>query len=119
MTRRVWLGMLAAILVLGTATACGRVTAWRITGEWQSESLPKRTLILRRDGSYLQRFSGNTLGFLSEVFGPESGSWRIERHALVLTRTDAGGAETTRRLPIDGLSGDSLTLAGERWLRVH
>lgn len=119
MTRRAWFGWLAAALVLTTAAGCGTVVAWRITGEWESEGLPKRTLILRRDGSYLQRFSGKTLGFVSEVLGPESGRWQIERHALVLTRTDAGGAETTRRLPIDGLSSDSLTLAGEHWLRVN
>jgi hypothetical protein len=111
--------MLAAVVAVTLAAGCGRVTAWRIAGEWESEATPKRTLILRHDGTYLQRFSGKTLGFLSEVLGPDTGRWQVEGRALVLTRTDAGGAETTRRLPIDGLLGDSVTLAGERWRRLR
>ena len=119
MARRQWLGMVAALVAVTLAVGCGTVTAWRIAGEWESEATPKRTLILRHDGTYLQRFSGKTLGILSEVLGPETGRWEIERRALVLTRTDAGGAETTRRLPIDGFVGNSVTLAGEHWRRVR
>ncbi len=119
MIRRRSAGIAAVLLAAALAVGCGRVTAWRIAGEWESEATPKRTLILRRDGTYLQRFSGRTLGFVSEVLGPETGRWRIESRALVLTRGDPGGAETTRRLPIDDLGRDSVTLAGELWNRLR
>jgi hypothetical protein len=118
MTRRGACGLLAAALAVALAAGCGRVTAWRLAGEWESEALPRRTLILRGDGSYLQRFSGKTLGFVSEVLGPETGRWQVESHALVLT-PEADGSETTRRLPIDGLGRESVSLAGERWSRVR
>ena len=119
MTRRASCGLLAALLAVALAGGCGRVTAWRIAGEWESEPTPKRTLILRRDGTYLQRFSGKTLGFVSDVLGPDTGLWRVEHDGLVLTRSDPSGAETTRRLPIDDLGRDAVTLAGEHWRRVR
>jgi len=117
MTRRS--RMAAMLLAVAFAVGCGAVAEWRIAGEWESETLPKRTLQLERDGSYRQRFSGRTLGFVSELLGPETGRWRIERGALVLTRTEPGGAETTRRLPLDQLGRREVTLAGERWWRLR
>ena len=119
MARRGAGGLLAAVLAVALAAGCGRVTAWRLAGEWESEATPRRTLILRGDGSYLQRFSGKTLGFVSEMLGPETGRWQVESRALVLTRTEADGSETTRKLPIDGLARASVSLAGERWRRVR
>lgn len=119
MPRRGSVGLLAAVLAVALAAGCGRVTAWRMSGEWESEATPKRTLILRRDGTYLQRFSGKTLGFLSDVLGPETGRWQVESDALVLTHSDPGGVETSRRLPIDDLSRGALTLAGGHWWRVR
>lgn len=119
MTRRGSFGLLAVVLAVSLAAGCGRVTAWRMAGEWESEATPKRTLILRRDGTYLQRFSGKTLGFVSEVLGPDTGGWRIEHDALVLAHTDPAGVETTRRLPIDSLGRGTVTLAGEHWRRVQ
>ncbi len=112
-------GLWGVLLALGLlAQGCDRITARRITGQWESEDTPKRTLILRADGSYLQRFSGKTLGFVSELLGPETGRWQVEDGHLVLTRPRGTDGEVVRRLHIDGLSRDSVMLAGEHWDRV-
>ena len=119
MARRRCYRLPAALLAVALAAGCGRVTAWRMAGEWESEPTPKRTLVLRRDGTYLQRFSGKTLGFVSDVLGPDTGRWQVEHGALVLTHGDPSGVETTRRLPLEDLGRDAVTLAGERWWRVR
>lgn len=110
---------LLAIVVTLSLLGCGRVTAWRITGQWESEGTPKRTLILRADGSYLQRFSGKGLGFVSEILGPETGRWRIEGRNLVLVSPRGDNSEHLRRLPVDALSRDAVMLGGEHWDRVR
>lgn len=119
MPRRSSLRIVAvALLVTVCGAGCGKLTERRLAGQWESEATPKRTLTLRGDGSYQQRFSGKTLGVLSELLGPETGSWRVTEGALVLERPDGSGAVTTRRLPIEQLSRESVRLAGERWLRL-
>jgi hypothetical protein len=120
MNRRRTTGLLGAVLALGLlGPGCGRVTAWRIAGQWESENTPKRTLILRTDGSYLERFSGRGLGFVSEILGPETGRWSIEGRNLVLASPRGENDEHVRRLPIDGLTRESVQLAGEHWDRVR
>jgi hypothetical protein len=112
-------GIFAAALALGLlAAGCDRITARRITGQWESEATPRRTLILHADGSYLQRFSGKTLGFVSELLGPETGRWRVEKDHLVLSHSRGDDDEVIRRLRIEGLSRDSVMLAGEHWDRL-
>ncbi len=114
------MGLLATVFLLGFVSAgCDRIAAWRMAGQWESENTPKRTLILRTDGSYLERFSGKGLGFVSELLGPETGRWRIEGRSLVLTSPRGESDEHVRRLAIDGLSRDSVQLAGEHWDRVR
>ncbi len=109
--------MVLALGLLGPG--CGRVTAWRIAGQWESESTPKRTLILRTDGTYLQRFSGKGLGFVSDIFGPETGRWSVEGRNLVLASPRGENDDVVRRLAIDDLARDSVMLAGEHWDRVR
>lgn len=113
-------GFLGIVIVLASGfVGCSKLSEVRLRGTWESDATPKRTLVLRGDGSYLQRFSGKTLGFLSEVLGPEAGQWHVERGALVLVRQEGAGAETRKRLPIDALSSDAVVLAGERWHRAE
>jgi hypothetical protein len=112
-TRRHWVAVGLACLL---ALACN-ATARRLRGQWESEALPKRTLALRADGSFARRFSGKTLGFLSDVAGAEQGTWRVDGDALVLT-THQGTKESTEKLPIKDLGSDSMWLGGERWLRL-
>lgn len=120
MSRRRMTGLLGAVLALGFLDqGCGRVTAWRIAGQWERENTPKMTLVLRSDGSYLERFSGKGLGFVSEILGPETGRWSIDGRNLVLVTSRGESGEIVRRLPIDGLTRDSLQLAGEHWDRVR
>jgi hypothetical protein len=109
----------AALAVTLAGAGCGFVTEWRIAGEWETEATPKRTLVLGRDGTYSERLSGKKLGFLSDLLGPARGKWHVRRGSLVLVRGEAGGAETTRRLPIERLTPRSMVLAGERFIRVE
>lgn len=111
--------MLVVLLLAGLGSGCGSLTRWRLAGEWQSERLPKRTLLLRQDGTYLQRFSGQTLGFVSDLVGPETGSWSVEGGVLVLVGATAGTGPTTRRLAIDNLERNTVSLDGEHWHRVR
>jgi hypothetical protein len=113
-------GRLALTLFVAASVAgCGAFAEWRLQGEWESDATPLRTLTLRPDGSYSQRFSGKTLGFVSELLGPETGRWQVAGGALVLIRSEASGASTTRQLPLDRLSRHSVFLAGEPWHRVR
>jgi hypothetical protein len=96
---------------------CDRLEARRLRGVWESEALPKRSLELKPDGTFARRLSGKTLGFLSDLMGAETGSWRVEDHALVLFRIE-GTKEISERLAIKDLSGSSVSLGGERWDRL-
>ena len=108
--------LLAAwLLVLG---ACGFVAERRLRGEWKSEATPERTLDLYADGTYSLRLSGKGLGFVSEILGPQKGTWRVEKGALVLVQAEAG-AERSLSWAIDELDADGAVLAGERWRRVR
>jgi len=110
---------LGAVLAAATTLAgCSWFAERRLAGQWESEPTPKRTLQLRSDGSYEQRFSGKTLTVVSELFGPETGRWRVAGAALLLERSEANGAVSSRRLPLEELSRDSVLLAGERWRRL-
>ena len=110
---------IALVAVLAAVLAgCSVLTEMRLEGEWESDATPKRALSLKGDNTYQQRFSGKTLGFLSEMLGPEAGTWSVESTHLVLVRQDASGEQTTRRLPLSNLSSNSVTLAGESWHRV-
>jgi hypothetical protein len=110
---------LGAVLIAAAALAgCSRLSERRLSGRWESEPLPKRTLVLRSDHSYEQRFTGKTLGVLSELLGPETGRWRVADGALLLERMEAGGTVSSRSLPLDELSRESVLLAGERWRRL-
>jgi hypothetical protein len=118
LSRRQTLGLAVVAFVAAFGSACN-LTRSRLVAEWESEPLPKRTLVLRRDGTYLQRFSGKTLGFLSEVVGPEMGTWTVEEKTLVLVGKVKDGDLVTRRLAIDNLESSGVTLDGERWRRVR
>src|SRR5262249_37345966 len=112
---RRWLALLCAgVLLLG---ACSRLEARRLRGVWESEQLPQRTLELKPDGTFARRLSGKTLGFLSDLVGAETGSWRVEDHALLLVRIE-GTKEISERLAIKELSGERVLLGGERWRRI-
>ena len=104
----------AAIVVVG----CNTLTARKLTGKWETEATPKRTLDLFADNTYSLRLSGKSLGFVSEILGPEKGTWRVEDHALVLARRNDDGVETTKKLPISELGSDAAVLGGERWRRL-
>jgi hypothetical protein len=104
---------LAATVLAG----CDALTARKLTGKWETEATPKRTLDLFADDTYSLRLSGKGLGFVSEILGPEKGTWRVEDHALVLARRSDEGVETTKKLPISELGSDVAVLGGERWRR--
>ena len=71
------------------------------------------------DGTYGLRLSGKGLGFVSELLGPQKGSWRVEKGALLLVDKEAGsGTERSLSWPINELHSDRAVLAGERWRRV-
>lgn len=89
----------------------------QLRGAWETEATPKRTLDLHADGTYSQRFSGKTLGFLSDLAGPETGTWEVDGESLVLTQKNEKGVESTTRLPIRELGGESVVLGDERWSR--
>jgi len=112
-------GRIALVVVVSAlAGGCGMVAERRLRGEWETEATPKRTLNLFADGTYSLRLSGKGLGFVSDVLGPEKGAWHVGDNALVLVRHDEGGAEETRRWPINELRPTEAVLAGERWIRV-
>ena len=96
---------------------CGLLSERRLRGQWRTEATPERTLDLFADGTYALRLSGKGLGFMSELFGPQKGTWRVADGALVLVHRDAE-VERTERWPINELSSDHAVLAGERWRRV-
>ena len=68
--------MIKTLALIGVllAAGCGYLTEKRLQGAWETEATPKRTLDLRPDKSYSRRFSGKTLGFLSDLAGAEQGS---------------------------------------------
>ena len=114
-SRRVLTLFVASALLV----ACGALTERRLSGQWRTESTPERTLDLFADGTYSLRLSGKGLGFVSELLGPEKGSWRVEKGALVLSHEDAeSGVEHSSSWPINELDSDRAVLAGERWRRV-
>ncbi len=104
-------------LAFGLAVGCGYLKARQLRGQWETEALPKRTLALRADGSFARRLSGKTLGFLSDLAGPQQGTWRVDGDQLVLT-THEDSKESTEKLAIKDLGGDSVWLGGERWVRI-
>lgn len=108
-------GLVLAVIVSG---GCNALTARKLTGQWETEATPKRTLDLFADNTYSLRLSGKGLGFVSEILGPEKGTWRVEDHALVLARRTEDGVETTKKLPISELGSDAAVLGGERWRRI-
>jgi len=107
---------MVAITVLLLA-GCGYLTERKLQGAWETEATPKRTLELRPDKSYSRRFSGKTLGFLSDLAGAEQGTWRVEGEQLVLFSSD-GSKERSEKLVIKDLTGDSAWFGGERYVRV-
>jgi hypothetical protein len=120
MTRQLQKRLAAASLALSLAFAgCSMIAKMRLEGTWESDATPKRTLVLRDDDTYLQRFSGKTLGFVSEVLGPETGRWHVAGNTLVLVRQESSGAEVTKRIPFESLSQDSVLLGGETWHRIE
>ncbi len=106
--------MAAAVLLL---SGCGYWTERKLQGAWETEATPKRTLELRPDKSYSRRFSGKTLGFLSDLAGPEQGSWSVEGDQVVLFSAD-GNKEKSEKLVIKDLTAESVTLGGEGFRRV-
>lgn len=117
--KRVRRTTVAALLVIAFgAMGCSMLAEVRLEGEWESDPTPKRTLVLKGDGTYQQRFSGKTLGFVSEMLGPETGTWSVEGASVVLVRRETSGEETLRKLPMASLTSDSVMLAGERWTRI-
>ncbi len=107
------LATVALVLLVG----CGFVQERRLRGRWQSEGAPERTLDLFADGSYSLRLSGKSLGFVSDLLGPEKGSWRVQDGTLLLATRQASGAESIRRWPINELHAGEVVLASERWVR--
>jgi len=106
---------LAAGIVL--LAGCGLLSERRLRGQWRTEATPERTLDLFADGTYTLRLSGKGLGFVSEILGPQKGTWRVARGALVLVHAE-GEVERSERWPINEMSSDRVVLAGERWRRA-
>jgi hypothetical protein len=111
------LSILALAVAAISSVACNGLTERRLRGTWETRELPKRRLTLAADGSYSRRFSGRTLGPISNALGPETGRWRVDERALVLSHVD-GARETSERLAIRDLSPEHVFLAEEKWLRV-
>jgi len=109
----------ALLLVAAVAvfSACNTLTERKLRGVWETEATPKRRLDLLADGRYSRRLSGKTLGFLSEMLGPETGRWRVEDGALVLFVQEEG-RERAEKLTIENLGERSVLLAGEHWIRL-
>jgi hypothetical protein len=110
---------LALVALLTCMVGCGFVQERRLRGRWQSEGAPQRTLDLYADNTYSLRLSGKSLGFVSNLLGPEKGSWRVQGAALVLTYRQSAGAESIRRWSINELRSQQVVLASERWNRVQ
>jgi hypothetical protein len=113
-------GAARALLALGLAllVGCGFLSERRLRGQWRSENTPERTLDLFADGSYSLRLSGKGLGFVSDVLGPEKGSWSVSQGALVLEHSQVD-KERLERWSIGELSSDEVVLAGDRWRRTR
>jgi hypothetical protein len=109
--------VLAVAALLGLLAACGFSTESRLKGRWETVDTPKRTLDLREDHTYTQRLSGKTLGFLSDMLGPQAGTWKVEGEALVLTFKDDKGAEQVDRLDIHELQDATVVLGDDRWVK--
>ncbi len=103
---------------LFAAVGCSYFKQRRLVGQWKTEATPERTLDFYEDGTYSLRLSGKGLGFVSDIVGPEKGSWHVDGDVLVLGSHDDHDVETTKRMPINSLSGDELVLAGDRWKRA-
>ncbi|MGE0453813.1 MAG: hypothetical protein AB7O37_12190 [Vicinamibacteria bacterium] len=114
MKRQAWRVLAALALLL---PACNALTERRLRGVWETEATPKRRLELLADGRYTRRLSGKTLGFLSEMLGPETGRWRVEDGALVLF-VQQEGRERAEKLSIEELGDRNVLLAGEHWIRL-
>ena len=110
------LALVLAVSVISLAAGCDQIRARRLRGTWESETLPKRRLELSPDGTYSRRLSGKTLGFLSDLTGPERGTWKVEGESLVLAAQ--ASVERSERLAIRDLATDSCWLGGEKWQRV-
>jgi hypothetical protein len=106
------------VVCVSVVSGCSYLKQRRLTGQWKTEATPERTLDFYEDGTFSLRLSGKGLGFVSDLVGPEKGSWRVDGDVLVLASHDDRGVETTKRLPINSLSGDELVLAGDRWKRT-
>jgi hypothetical protein len=106
------------VVVVATSTGCAFIKERRLMGQWRTEKTPEQTLDLYEDHTYSLRLSGKTLGVLSEVFGPEKGSWHVEGDKLVLLSHNTEGVEETRRLAIDSIGRSEIVLAGDRWRRA-
>lgn len=106
-----------SLLALFATMACGPLTQRRLQGRWESVDTPVRTLDLYEDGTFSRRLSGKKLGFLSDILGPDKGTWRVEGEALVLATRGENGAVSEQKLPINELGDDAVVLAGERWTR--
>lgn len=117
MTRRDLIAGLCAASLLATLAGCGALTEQRLQGRWESVDTPIRTLDLYKDGTFSRRLSGKKLGFLSDILGPDKGTWRVEGEALVLATTSDDGVVSEQKLPINELGADAVVLAGERWTR--
>ena len=111
-----WSALLLLAVVL-PVSGCNALTERKLRGVWETEATPKRRLDLLADGRYSRRLSGKTLGFLSEMLGPETGRWRVEDGALVLFVQEEG-RERSERLTIEDLGARSVLLAGEHWIRL-
>jgi len=109
---------LCLVLLASLLGGCDALKARRLVGKWETEATPKRTLDLFADGAYALRLSGKGLGFVSEILGPERGTWRVESDALVLVKRDEDGVETSKKLPISELGSEQAVLGGERWRRL-
>jgi hypothetical protein len=109
-----------ALLALGLllVVGCGFVSERRLRGQWRSENTPERTLDLFADGSYSLRLSGKGLGFVSDVLGPEKGTWTVSHGALVLEHFQVE-KQRLERWSIGEISSDEVVLAGDRWRRTR
>jgi hypothetical protein len=90
----------------------------RLVGRWETIETPKRTLDLRKDHTFARRLSGKTLGFLSDLVGPQSGSWSVVDDTLVLATRDDKGVASSERLPVAALEEKSVTLGEDHWVRL-
>jgi len=109
--------VLALAVLLAVLAACGFSKESQLQGRWETVETPKRTLDLRTDHTYSQRLSGKTLGFLSDMLGPQTGTWAVEDDALVLSFKDDKGQPVSNRLAIHELSDQGAVLGEDRWVK--